>query len=259
MQYMKQYKPQESGVTELAGTGELSHIEFSIINLKPGASHRATEEQKETGIILLQGRGSIDIGSEKSSISRKNVFEEKPTGAYVPPGIGWSIEAETAMELAWARTRSEKKSAPALIQPDKIEKLIRGKKTYRREIYNIIDEGTDAGKLLIGETINFPGEWSSFPPHKHDEENLPHEAKLEEVYLFKIQPENGFGLARLYTNNQEIDEALLIKNNSFLLIPRGYHPISAIPGHKLYYLWVLAGEQRELVPNEDPSYAWVNE
>ena len=113
----------------------------------------------------------------------------------------------------------------------------------------------------IVKTISPPGNWSSFPPHKHGVENPPEETKLEEVYFFKIQPEEGFGMQRLYTDpdldDEGFDEALVLKNNTVTIMPRGYHPVCAAPGYSVYYLWILAGKNRKLIPKEDPQHSWI--
>lgn len=259
MDYWKQYVEKE-GYLPLITRKELTNIEFGIVNLKADSSfQQEKEEKKESGLILLRGKGTIKVGEKVWEMEREDVFSQKAFGVYVPPGISWMVKAEKPLELAVAKAFSTKRGESILILPGMIKKEIRGREGFRREVYNIIDERVDAEKLIIGETINFPGEWSSFPPHKHDMDNLPHEAKLEEVYLFKVKPEEGFGLCRLYTEGKDLDEAYVIKNNSILLIPKGYHPIAVIPGYTLYYLWVLAGEKRELVVNTDPQYRWILE
>lgn len=255
MGYLRQYE-REEGYCLLTGENELDFIEFGILHLGAGASFKQEEDKnKETGLILLKGKGKIRTGNEIWEIERESVFAQKPYGIYVPQGVSWTLEADEPIELAVAKAPSKREGSPVLISPDMIEKQVRGKDHFRREVYNIILENVDAERLIIGETINFPGEWSSFPPHKHDTDNLPEESKLEEFYLFKIQPDDGFGFGRLYTAEKDLDEGYVIKNNSYLVIPRGYHPISAMPGSRLYYLWILAGEKRKLVACEDPAYS----
>jgi 5-deoxy-glucuronate isomerase len=257
MTYLRQYTEKE-GCCSLTEEGDLSYIEFGIVSLKAGSSFRQEEQKdKETGLIFLKGEGEIKTGGKTWKLKRESVFSQKACGIYIPPGVGWTMKAEKPSELAVARAPSEKRGEPVLISPEMVKQETRGKNGFRREVYDIIDERVDAEKLIIGETINFPGEWSSFPPHKHDKDNLPEESKLEEFYLFKMEPEEGFGLTRLYTAEGDLDTAYVIRNNSFLLIPRGYHPIAAIPGYKLYYLWILAGEGRKLVPNDDPAFKWL--
>jgi len=121
-------------------------------------------------------------------------------------------------------------------------------------------ENVKAQRLLVGETLNPPGNWSSYPPHKHDRK-APSEAPLEEVYFFKIKPPHGFGLQRIYTSPEDenpFDEVFLLENDDTVVIPRGYHPVVAAPGYQLYYLWVLAGEERKYGAwSDDPNHRWL--
>ena len=112
-------------------------------------------------------------------------------------------------------------------------------------------QNVDAKYLIMGETINPKGNWSSYPPHKHDTDNLPYESKLEEIYFFKVNPEKGFGFQRIYSEN--FDKVFVIKNNTIITIPFGYHPVVAIPSCEIYYMWVLAGKKRILKSTEDPN------
>ncbi|HEU5394485.1 MAG TPA: 5-deoxy-glucuronate isomerase, partial [Candidatus Methylomirabilis sp.] len=114
-----------------------------------------------------------------------------------------------------------------------------------------------AKRLLVGETFNRAGEWSSYPPHKHDRAAYPEESKMEEVYLFKVDPPQGFGLQRFYSPERGVDTAVILRNNSVTRIPWGYHPVAAAPGYRLYYLWMLAGEDRNYALADDPAHAWV--
>jgi 5-deoxy-glucuronate isomerase len=109
----------------------------------------------------------------------------------------------------------------------------------------------------VGETFNEPGGWSSYPPHKHDRHDPPAEVALQEVYHFRLQPRQGFGIQRMYSPERGTDEVLVVEDGDTVLIPFGYHPVVAAPGYRLYYLWALAGEGRDLRLREDPAHAWV--
>lgn len=132
-----------------------------------------------------------------------------------------------------------------------------GRGSWERKAYDIIAEQVPAEKLLVGETFNPSGKWSSYPPHKHDKNNPPKETVLEEVYVFKINPKQGFAIQRIYSGEGDIDDAYVIKNNDVMAIPRGYHPVVAAPGYSVYYLWILAGEKREMLIKEDPDHSWI--
>jgi 5-deoxy-glucuronate isomerase len=115
-----------------------------------------------------------------------------------------------------------------------------------------------ASRLLLGETINPPGNWSSYPPHRHDRHNPPEEAELEEVYLFKVDPPAGFGVQMLYDERGD-ERAFVVRDDDVAAIRHGYHPVVAASGYALYYLWVLAGQGREMMPRLDPDHAWVQD
>ena len=110
---------------------------------------------------------------------------------------------------------------------------------------------------MLGETINPPGNWSSYPPHKHDRHAPPEEVALEEVYYYRFKPEGGFGVQLIYDDHDE--RAQVVRDGDVVAIPSGYHPVVAAPGYSLYYLWVMAGEGRELAPFFDPRHVWVQE
>lgn len=215
------------------------------------------EKDYETAIILLSG--AIEFYYErKFFLKRKNVFEEKASAIYIPRNTKFSLIPKNECEIAICKTKVDKDSKFAIILPEHIKEQIRGNVGFRRKVYDILDESSPSVKLIVGETINFKGEWSSFPPHKHDETS-DREAKMEEVYLFKLNPQNGFGLQRIYTDDNSIDEAIVIKSNDIVLIPKGYHPVCVIPGYELYYLWVLVGETKILMPNTQSTYKWLIE
>ena len=113
----------------------------------------------------------------------------------------------------------------------------------------------EAGRLIVGETLSPPGNWSSYPPHKHDRQAAPEEVALEEVYFYRLQPAGGFAVQIVYGDDRE--SARIVRDGDVVTIASGYHPVVAAPGYALYYLWVLAGEGRELVPYLDPGHAWV--
>jgi 5-deoxy-glucuronate isomerase len=130
-----------------------------------------------------------------------------------------------------------------------------GEGNWRRSVRTILGPDDRAARLLVGETLNPPGNWSSYPPHKHDEHVPPEEVRLEEVYLFRVDPAGGFGVQMLYGNGDE--RTFRVHDGDVAVIRSGYHPVVAAPGYDLYYLWVLAGESRQMAPRLDPQHAWV--
>jgi 5-deoxy-glucuronate isomerase len=115
----------------------------------------------------------------------------------------------------------------------------------------------EANHLIVGETFNRSGQWSSYPPHKHEQDVPGIESRQEELYFFRLNPEQGFGFMRVYTDDRSIDQPMVLEQNDLVVIPKGYHPVCAAPGYNLYYLWMLAGPTRTLTMRDDPEHAWV--
>jgi len=114
----------------------------------------------------------------------------------------------------------------------------------------------NTARLIVGETYTPSGNWSTYPPHRHEKDDLPREAYHEEMYFFKVAPADGFGLTRYY--NHEVDTGYVVRDNTILMIPNGYHTVVSAPGYTTYYLWFLAGEHRAQAVSDDPAVGWVS-
>jgi 5-deoxy-glucuronate isomerase len=117
------------------------------------------------------------------------------------------------------------------------------------------DQGADS--LLVVEVLTPAGHWSSYPPHKHDHDDPPRQSRLEETYYHRIKPGRGFGLQRVYAYDTAFDETLTFRDRDCVLVPRGYHTVSAPPGYDLYYLNVMAGPSRIWAVVNDPDHEWT--
>jgi len=233
--------------------GPVKNIYLS--HLKVNGSFEIFDKECETAVILLSG--AIEVFLEKKHLlQRKNVFEEKASAIYVPRNTKISLFASKESEIALCKTKVSVDSQLSIILPSAIKEQLRGDYGFRRKVYDILGEDGLSVKLVVGETINFKGEWSSFPPHKHDT-NSAIEVKMEEIYLFKLNPPDGFGMQRIYTQDKMLDESIHIETNDIVLIPKGYHPVCVIPGYELYYLWVLVGDSKKLMPNTQENYKWL--
>jgi 5-deoxy-glucuronate isomerase len=262
MGLFRQFTPKD-GYLPLVKPGKdgIDLLEVGVLRLAAGATYRSDSEGQEVCVVLLGGLANATVGetSFTSIGSRATVFGGRPTTLFVPPGQKWKIEAVGALEACVAKVPSDLLGEPRVIGPEKVKVSTRGKDACERTIHDIIDPGFPSQKLLVGETYNQPGKWSSYPPHKHDTANPPEETRMEEVYLFKIQPQQGFGFQRVYSPEKKLDETFVIKNNSLVKLPYGYHPVAAAPGYALYYLWILAGEPRNYILHDDPDHQWVKE
>ena len=259
----------KSGYTLMVSpeNSELKYIEFGRLFLpQKNDEYKGKTGSREAVLTIFEGKCSIEIMTADKELSyrsigdRRDVFSGKPTMIYLPPDVEYRIVAESTVEIGISMAPSTSDSPPILVKPEEVVEASVGSWNWRRIVRTSIGENVKAQKLLVGETINPPGNWSSYPPHKHDKKSLS-EAPLEEVYFFKVKPPNGFGIQRIYTppdDEDPFDEIFLIENNDAVVIPRGYHPVVAAPGYQLYYLWVLAGEERKYGAwSDDPNHNWL--
>ena len=254
--------PASPGYVRLAGPGdsELSYLEFGLLNLSDGQSWERALADQEAVLVVLSGRCDVAVGGTAwANIGgRAEVFDGKPAVVYAPPKSSLSVTGRGPVEVALCCSRAERGGEPKLISPDQVAVRTAGRGTYRREIYDLATpDNLTAQRILVGETFNPPGLWSSYPPHKHDTEDLPAESKLEEVYHFRLKPQQGFGFQRVYGDG--FDEGYAVQDRDTVIITKGFHPVGAAPGYELYYLWMLAGEKRVMHPREDPAHSWVQE
>ena len=246
---------------------ELKYIEFGRVFLPEKNDEYAGETgNREAVLTIFGGKCSIQVETATQKVSynsigyRRDVFSGRPTMVYLPPNVEYRIIAESQVEIGVSMAPSNSSSPPILVKPEDVMESQVGAWNWKRTVYTSIGENVKAQRLLVGETFNPPGNWSSYPPHKHDRKS-PSEVPLEEVYFFKVKPPNGFGLQRIYTSPEDeepFDEIFLLENDATVVIPRGYHPVVAAPGYQLYYLWVLAGEERKYGAwSDDPNHGWL--
>jgi len=176
----------------------------------------------------------------------------------VPGGNRYEVEAVTELELAVCHAPDRKRGHPArLIGPEDMDSEVRGEGATQRYIHHILPEQQPADSLLVVEVFTPAGHWSSYPPHKHDQDALPDEALLEETYYYRVNPPQGFAVQRVYTDDRSLDSTMAIRNGETVLVPKGYHPVSAPPGYDVYYLNVMAGPVRTWRIRNDPEHAWT--
>lgn len=256
------YKPKIStGYNPIVtpSNSSLKYIEFGLIKLPKNKSILLNTKGRECVLILLNGKFRISCkGKDYSVGGRKDIFQERASGVHIPTENKVKITSEDNLLLAASFVPAEIKGDISVIRPGDNRERAVGKNNWSRKVYDIIDERVNSQRILAGETINPPGNWSSYPPHKHDKENSPYETKLEEVYYFRTFPKKGFGLQRLY-DNAGLNEIYCVEDGQVVVIPKGYHPVVAAGGYSLYYLWILAGKNRKLCPFDDPAHKWVKE
>jgi len=235
-------------------------IGLALSDLDAGQSFESTGDL-ETVVVLLGGVVDVEANGESlgSAGGRSSVFEGPGHAVYAPPGTVLRLKATTPAQIAIA-TAPAGQGAPLkarIIGPGDQRLADVGKGNWSRTVRTILGPEHAAGRLLLGETINPPGNWSSYPPHKHDREAPPEEVRLEEVYFFKVDPPEGFGVQVRYDDAGT--EAFTVRDGDSAVIRSGYHPLAAAPGYSLYYLWIMAGDGRQMIPYMDPAHAWVAE
>jgi 5-deoxy-glucuronate isomerase len=238
------------------GPGAARELTTARVCLKTGETAAYRRDGEESIVVLLQGRGQFVTPERSWNVSRAGVFRERATALLLPPGVAVTVTAESELEVLIVSAPSNEAGSPTLMSPGDVTVNQRGRGTYAREVHDIFVRDSHARRLMVGETFNPPGHWSSFPPHKHDGKNG--EPVLEEVYYFRLDPPHGFGHQTLYTEDGE-SVTHQVRDGDAVLLPYGYHPVSAAPGYSLYYLWAMAGDERKLALYEDPAHRWINE
>jgi 5-deoxy-glucuronate isomerase len=234
---------------------ETELIGLDLADLADGETLELNRDAEIAAVVLS---GVVDVEGHGTAGGRGDVFEGAGHTVYAPPGTLLRFQATggpAQIVIASAPLGDVRPGTARIIGPDDQDVAERGEGNWARTVRTILGPDDDAGRLLLGETINPPGNWSSYPPHKHDTHEPPREVKLEEVYLFKLDPANGFGIQLRYDGKGE--EAFTVRDGDVAAIPAGYHPVVAAPGYSLCYLWVMAGEGRQMIPYLDPEHAWV--
>ncbi len=238
-----------------------TYVGFELRKLKEGARAAFDTGDEEVCVVILTGKARLTAeGGFDSGVigERKSVFEGLPWSVYLPPHSKASIEAISDCEAALCAAPATGRLKPRVIAPNEVETLTRGTGSNTRHVRNILsDADKGAESLLVVEVITPSGNWSSYPPHKHDRDALPDESYLEEVYYHRLSPPQGFAFQRVYTDDRSLDETLTVADGDVVLVPRGYHPVGAPHGYDLYYLNVMAGPKRIWRFHNDPAHAWI--
>jgi 5-deoxy-glucuronate isomerase len=231
-------------------------IGFSVRRLVKGESWNDDTGHQEAAFVILSGRATADWGEGVQSIGRRsNVFSGYPYAVYLPCRTAFAFRAESDCEIADCRVPSKANLQPRVITPADVRLEIRGGGNATRQLLDIIPAEFPADKLLVREVYTPSGNWSSYPPHKHDVHNPPAEVDLDETYYYRVDQPEGYAFQRLYDATGKRDETLKLADGDLVLIREGYHPVVAAYGYNVYYLNVLAGSARSFAASDDPRYA----
>jgi 5-deoxy-glucuronate isomerase len=243
------------------------HLHFAARMLKRGKRWDYETGEAELALVMLGGTAAVtsNRGSWLEIGRRTNVFAGMPYTLYLPRQTRFTVEATSdVLDIAYGWCAAVEDHPAQLIRPEAVAVEIRGGGNATRQINKMIPPGFDCERLVVVEVYTPAGNWSSYPPHKHDEHRVDEngqllEADLEEVYFYKIDRPEGFAYQRIYTPDRSIDDLIFVRDNHLVLSPRGYHPVVAGHGYNCYYLNMLAGSAQSLTAADDPDFAWVKD
>jgi len=248
--------------------GELFHLprqqagwewmSFFVRRLLPGEHYQAHTDGEEAAFVLLGGTCLADWGNGEQKIGkRKNVFDGFPYTLYLPCGGQVKFKAESACEIAECRVPSQARLEAKLVTPSEVVSNLRGGGNVSRQIVDIITPAFPADKLIVIEVYTPGGNWSSYPPHKHDVHDPPREVDLDEIYYYRMRQADAFAFQHLYSGQHAGERTLKARDGDVVLVHSGFHPVVAGPGYDVYYLNFLAGTSRTLAITEDPHHVWI--
>jgi 5-deoxy-glucuronate isomerase len=235
------------------------YVGFSVRQIAGGEAWSGGTGGQELCLVLLSGLALVSWppGQRKAVRlgPRRDVFSDYPCAVYLPPGTTFEVRAARQTEVAVCRSPTTKRFPARLIRPQDCGLEVRGGGNATRQIIDILPPSAGADRLLVCEVLTPAGNWSSYPPHKHDRHAPPIEADLEETYYYRFSGADGYGIQRLYAANDRNDHTIRVTHGDLVLVRDGYHPFVAAPGFDAYYLNTLAGSFRSMAATDDPRYA----
>ncbi len=258
-------KAQREGQTIARVTPESAdwkYVGFAAYRMEQNEVVHVLEASREVCIVVMAG--AVDIETDAQTWtglgSRDSVFEDSaPVAVYLPPNTRTTIRANRYAEVGVASAPAKGDYPARLIEPAQMKRSVRGKGANTRYVCDILPQTEPAESLLVVEVRTPGGHSSSYPPHKHDTDNIPAESSLEETYYHRLNPPQGFAFQRVYTDARDIDESLAVEDNDVVMVPRGYHPVVVPYGYDSYYLNVMAGPTRTWHFKNDPKHEWIVE
>lgn len=235
-------------------------LTFARLTLDAGETYTGETGEREVLLVVLSGKARVEVGGRVFDPvgGRKDVFSGLPHSVYLPRHSTYTVTALSRLEVALPSAPSDLDTDPYEIRPEGVNTGQWGTLNYSRQFREILVQpsGLPASRLIVGETITPSGNWSTYPPHKH-EVNEGSEVFHEEMYYFRVSAPEGFGLARHYSPERGYDTTYTVRDDTLLSIPHGYHTYAAAPGYQSYYLWFLAGDGRTQGARLDPDVGWV--
>ena len=237
------------------------YVRFAVRQIAPGKAWLHDTGADECCLVLLTGHCQVSYRAKSGSPTettvtlgpRRSVFADYPHALYLPARTTFRVDADVQTELADGRAPSRRRMDPRQIRPEDCGFEIRGGGNATRQIVDVMPPGFPADRLLVCEVFTPSGNWSSYPPHKHDQDRPPAEVKLEEIYYYRFEHPDGYGFQRLY--DRRTDRTVTVRHGDVVTVRSGYHPFVTAYGYNAYYLNVLAGTRRSMAASDDPRYA----
>jgi 5-deoxy-glucuronate isomerase len=236
------------------------YLSFRVERLRDGDAVTRRTGDEEIALISLGGRVAAESEGERWELGgRATVFDGMPWALYLPRDSEYTLSSVGDAEVAVCGARADERLEPRTVTPEDVEIEVRGSGNATRQINHIIKPEFPAQRLLVVEVFTPAGNWSSYPPHKHDEDRPPGEVVLEEVYYYRTptEPPGAFAVQRLYSPQHGTDVTETVRDGDIMLVPHGYHTTCAAHGYDLYYLNGLAGDRRSMAAADDPALAWI--
>lgn len=242
------------------------HLNFAARRLSKGQTWRHNTADNELALVILGGTASVESsrGDWQHIGRRPDVFSGMPYTLYLPRDTDFRVQAESDLDFAYGWCAADQDHPARLVTPKDVDIEIRGGANATRQINNMVPPGFDCQRLVVVEVYTPSGNWSSYPPHKHDvhrEDDAGNvlEADLDEIYFYKLDKQEGYALQRVYTGDDSLDELVMARNDDLVLVPEGYHPVVSAHGYTTYYLNFLAGSAQSLANSDDPQYEWIKD
>ena len=261
MNLKKSYKEQygyERVVTDR--NSPLTYTELDFLKLADGQSYTVTEKNKEFALIVIYGKCEVK-GEDFHFASvgkRKDPFDGPAEAVYVGKDTEFTVTGKGGdVKIAVCKAPAEKFFPAHHVKTEDILQKSLGKGSFARTAAFNLPETVGANLLYIGEFWVEDGNWASFPPHKHDVDNMPTEGFLDEIYYFEFDKPQGFGFQAVYSKDGDINEVYKVKTGDLVEVPKGYHPFTVAPGYKNYCLWIMAGEYRGIFCTTEEEHKWI--
>jgi 5-deoxy-glucuronate isomerase len=243
------------------------YLHFAAQQMRGGEQWSFDTGEYELALVVLGGVCAVESNQGRWDRigQRDNVFDGMPYTLYLPRQTRFTVTAiGKKLDIAYGWCLAGEDHPAKLIAPQEVQIEIRGGGNATRQINKMIPPGFDCSRIVVVEVFTPAGNWSSYPPHKHDQHRVDEqgnllEADLEEIYFYKIARPEGFAYQRIYTADKKLDELILVHDSHLVLSPEGYHPVVAAHGYDCYYLNMLAGSAQSLAASDDPDYAWIKE